>query len=147
MQVDQVVRKEFDIEAAVVLQKSTKHVGFGPRPAVENPILGIFKGIKNVVEMNVDSRTQCGKDIEEDVVHVASDLRDMTGVDKEHISLAQLPEHLDRHILSSFCDDVEPARISAQRLQDLRIGVNEDALHGVLQKQLVRVQSHAGRKS
>ena len=44
--------EQFDIEAAVVLKKCAEKILFVPPPSFAEPVRGILKAIKDVMEMN-----------------------------------------------------------------------------------------------
>jgi hypothetical protein len=50
-----VIREKLYVESIIIHEKGLQKVIFIPVPAAEHPILGIFEGIENVVEMDQHS--------------------------------------------------------------------------------------------
>ena len=83
------VREELNFELVVVLKKRTEHICLIPRLSVVNPFSRIFEGIENVVKVNIDTRLQCGQDDREKIIHIATDFRDVCGINEKKIAAGQ----------------------------------------------------------
>ncbi len=50
-----------DLEGVVILQESPQQVVFIPSAPFVSPVFGVFKGIEDVVDMNIDTLLRRGK--------------------------------------------------------------------------------------
>ena len=76
---------ENNAECSVVLEKRSQHVGFIPSPPFVDPLLWVLKRVKNVMEVDMDSRRKARQNFEEDAVDIAVDLADMCGIDEQDV--------------------------------------------------------------
>ena len=66
MLMDHVAAEKLDLERAVVLEEGSQQVSLVPRPALINPKCWILEGIKDVVEVNIDTGIEERQDLEKD---------------------------------------------------------------------------------
>src|ERR1035441_6031462 len=88
------------LESAVEGHKCAQQVLLIPKESkIRGPCLGVLEWQENVVHVNEDPIFEVGYDIEEFVVDVTAELRNMAGVDEQDIVGAQLVEDGRRCLL------------------------------------------------
>ena len=94
-----IIGKEQSLEVPVVLQKSPYKISLVPCPTLLEPILRVFKGKEDIMDMNDHPRLEPREDFEEDMIHITPHFANMGGIDKEKIIGPELIKKLDSDIL------------------------------------------------
>jgi hypothetical protein len=82
MQLSEVGIEKHHFVILVTGKEGSEQVAFIPGPSVLNPAFRIFKRPENIVKMDQHAAFQNWQDIEKNMKNIASDLADMTGIDK-----------------------------------------------------------------
>jgi hypothetical protein len=77
MKMTEIRVKELYSEGGIILEKRPQEIRFIPRAPLVYPFPGVFKRIANVMEVYINSGGKLRKHVEEKVIDVAMDFRDV----------------------------------------------------------------------
>src|SRR4029079_8994578 len=79
--------EEYNLEITIVLKECPDHIRLIPCSSLHGPIFWILEWVIDVMYVYINPRLYLWQYIEDDVIHIGSDFRDMRGIDKEDIIL------------------------------------------------------------
>ena len=86
-------------ESTIVLEECSQHIYLVPRSPFIDPLLRIFEREKDIVEVNINARSEGRKDLEEDTIYVAVDLADVRGVNEQNVIRFELLKLIQANVL------------------------------------------------
>ena len=134
---------ENNAKCGVVLKKRSQHVGFIPSPPFVDPLLWVLKRIRNVMEVDMDSRRKARQNFKEDAVDITIDLTDMGGIDEQDVVCPKRVKLTSVHVLQSRCKNPYPFLVVLfdKGHEEMRIRFNECGRYRVIKKQLIGIES------
>src|SRR4030095_5238041 len=99
--------------------------------------------------MNVNADRQAGQYVEQQILHVASALQDMTRIDEKKISGTKRSEHIQRYGLKSVLDHrhVASVRRTQHKIKPRRVRFDKCDFGSDREKSLYSVQNYTRRKA
>jgi hypothetical protein len=65
--------EQLHLKRIVVLKKCSQQIGFIPRSPFIDPVKRVFERIENVMQVNIDTAFQAGKQFKKDEIHITVD--------------------------------------------------------------------------